>query len=208
MSTRSSKALSSKLIACLSVATVMILSSAAGAFISSSSSLQQQHQYTTSTQIDQINRQRIRSSSILHAAYIDENFPHGSIGVEAANTNQINNDAQQQKQQSLSSSISTNKKKPPRTLPNGATLTLVGAGPGSPDLLTLAAHRIITDPNNYLIVDRLVSQEILDLIVGEYKIANKYPGCADIAQDEIYDWCREGLDEGRHVVRLKIGKLC
>ncbi|KAL3827242.1 hypothetical protein ACHAXA_004717 [Cyclostephanos tholiformis] len=87
----------------------------------------------------------------------------------------------------------------------GGRITLVGAGPGSPDLLTVIAHRVISDPSNLVIVDRLVSNEILDLIRGEYKIANKHPGCAEIAQREIYDWCREGVMDGRHVVRLKIG---
>jgi uroporphyrin-III C-methyltransferase len=81
----------------------------------------------------------------------------------------------------------------------------VGAGPGSPDLLTIAAHRIISDPSSLVIVDRLVSAEILDLVRGEIKIANKHPGCANDAQMEIYDWCKEGVMAGRHVVRLKIG---
>jgi len=81
----------------------------------------------------------------------------------------------------------------------------VGAGPGSPDLLTVAAYKIITDPANFLIVDRLVSKEILDLIEGEYRIANKVPGCQGVAQDEIFAWCKEGLEGGRSVVRLKIG---
>lgn len=81
----------------------------------------------------------------------------------------------------------------------------MGAGPGSPDLLTVAAHRIITDPSSFLIVDRLVSQEILDLIEGEYRVANKHPGCQAKAQEEIYGWCKEGLEGGRQVVRLKIG---
>lgn len=97
--------------------------------------------------------------------------------------------------------------RPPSALPNGGRVTLVGAGPGSPDLLTVAAHRIITDPDNLLIVDRLVSDEILGLIGGEYKVANKNPGCQGAAQKEIYEWCLEGLREGRHVVRLKIGKF-
>jgi len=54
-------------------------------------------------------------------------------------------------------------------------------------------------------VDRLVSREILDLIQGEYRIANKVPGCQGVAQDEIFAWCKEGLEGGRSVVRLKIG---
>jgi siroheme synthase len=85
----------------------------------------------------------------------------------------------------------------------------VGSGPGSPSLLTLAAHSLITDPSNYIIVDRLVSDEILQVMDNagvEYRIANKKPGCQQVAQDEIMEWCKEGLRQGRHVVRLKIGK--
>ena len=37
--------------------------------------------------------------------------------------------------------------------------------------------------------------------VGRYLVYR----CAEIAQREIYDWCREGVMDGRHVVRLKIG---
>jgi len=134
------------------------------------------------------------SSSSLPAAFIDENYPHAP--KEAANNN-IDGRA-------FAESTVKNEK-PPKILPNGGRITLVGAGPGSPDLLTVAAHRIIADPNNYIIVDRLVSQEILDLIGGEYRVANKHPGCQHEAQAEIYRWCLEGLEGGRHVVRLKIG---
>lgn len=56
-----------------------------------------------------------------------------------------------------------------------------------------------------MIVDRLVSDEVLGVIKGEVKIAKKYPGCAEQAQKEIYEWCKQGLREGRHVIRLKIG---
>lgn len=82
---------------------------------------------------------------------------------------------------------------------------MVGSGPGDPDLLTLAAHRILSDPDILVISDRLVSKEILSIIRGECRIARKLPGCADAAQEEIYKWCKEGLDAGKHVVRLKIG---
>ena len=151
-----------------------------------------------------ISNQPIKNTHIstsLLSAYIDENYPHATTtrGVKEEESESISSKEQKQP-------TTNNTKRPSKTLPNGATLTLVGAGPGSPDLLTLAAHKIITNPNNYLIVDRLVSQEILDLIQGEYRVANKYRGCADIAQEEIYDWCKDGLREGKHVVRLKIGK--
>jgi siroheme synthase len=69
----------------------------------------------------------------------------------------------------------------------------------------MAAHKILTDPSILVISDRLVSPEILELIQGEIKVARKLPGCAEAAQEEIYTWCKEGLDAGKHVVRLKIG---
>lgn len=97
-------------------------------------------------------------------------------------------------------------KKPSSSLPNGGRLTLLGAGPGDPDLLTVAAYKLLQDENNLVIVDRLVSDEILAVVRGEVRRANKYPGCAEQAQNEIYDWCKQGLREGRHVVRLKIGE--
>jgi Tetrapyrrole (Corrin/Porphyrin) Methylases len=94
---------------------------------------------------------------------------------------------------------------PRAELDNGGKVTLVGSGPGDPDLLTLKAHRLLQDPDALVIADRLVSQEILDLIRGEVKVARKLPGCAELAQEEIYWWTHQGLGEGRHVVRLKIG---
>jgi uroporphyrin-III C-methyltransferase len=93
----------------------------------------------------------------------------------------------------------------PSKLPNGGRITMVGSGPGDPDLLTLAAFKLLSDQNALVISDRLVSKEILDLIQGECKIARKLPGCAEEAQEEIYRWCKEGLDAGKHVIRLKIG---
>jgi len=99
----------------------------------------------------------------------------------------------------------TTRTKPPQRLPNGGRITLVGAGPGLPDLLTLAAHRVLSDPDALVVVDRLVSKEIREVVAGEVRVARKYPGCAEQAQEEIYEWCKGGLREGRHVVRLKIG---
>jgi uroporphyrin-III C-methyltransferase len=89
--------------------------------------------------------------------------------------------------------------------PSLGSLTLVGAGPGDPELLTVAALRAIADSEALVICDRLVSPEIRELVRGELRVAGKLPGCAEKAQQQIYDWCREGLVEGRRVVRLKIG---
>lgn len=95
----------------------------------------------------------------------------------------------------------------PRTLPNGGRVTLVGSGPGDPDLLTVTAYKLLTtaDSNTVVIVDRLVSPEILKLISCEYKVARKLPGCAELAQEEIYWWAYQALNAGKHVIRLKIG---
>jgi precorrin-4 methylase len=85
------------------------------------------------------------------------------------------------------------------------SITLVGAGPGDPELLTIAAMRLINDEANFVIADRLVSPEIISLVKGTCKIANKYPGCQESAQDEIYSWVTEAVLNGKNIIRLKIG---
>lgn len=96
-------------------------------------------------------------------------------------------------------------KTPVDQLNNGGKITLVGSGPGDPDLLTVKALKLLQDPNALVICDRLVSEEIRDLVKGEMKVARKLPGCADLAQEEIYWWAYQGLKAGKHVIRLKIG---
>ena len=68
------------------------------------------------------------------------------------------------------------------------SITLVGAGPGDPDLLTVAAVKAI-QAADLVVADRLVSQEILSTVKCELKVAQKHPGCAIQAQNEIYRWC-------------------
>ena len=91
----------------------------------------------------------------------------------------------------------------PRGQPLG-TVTLVGAGPGDPDLLTVAALKALKAAD-VVVADRLVSQEVLELVEGDLKVARKLPGCALEAQREIYRWCAEAVLAGKSVVRLKIG---
>ena len=88
--------------------------------------------------------------------------------------------------------------------PSLGTVSLVGAGPGDPNLLTIQAMKLLQNAS-LVISDRLVSQEILSLITCELKIAKKRPGCAEEAQREIYSWMKEAVLEGKNVVRLKIG---
>jgi len=84
------------------------------------------------------------------------------------------------------------------------SVTLVGAGPGDPDLLTLGALKLLQTAS-LVVADRLISPEILSLVSCELKVANKRPGCAEEAQDEIFQWVISAARAGKHVVRLKIG---
>ena len=90
-----------------------------------------------------------------------------------------------------------------RSVPLGS-VSLVGAGPGDPDLLTVQALRLLNQAS-LVISDRLVSKEILQMITCEVRIAKKRPGCAEEAQEEIYQWTKDAVIAGRNVVRLKIG---
>ncbi len=89
---------------------------------------------------------------------------------------------------------------------NRGTVALVGAGPGDPDLLTVAALRAIQDAD-VVLYDELVSEEILGLARPEASRINVgkrgyRPSCkqADI-NVEIVKWAKEG----HAVVRLKGG---
>jgi Tetrapyrrole (Corrin/Porphyrin) Methylases len=100
----------------------------------------------------------------------------------------------------------------PNALPNGGRVTLVGSGPGDPNLLTVSAYKLLTETtgtggNTIVIADRLVSPEILNIISPDtvIKVARKLPGCAELAQEEIYWWMYQALNQGKHVIRLKIG---
>ncbi|KAL7530763.1 hypothetical protein ACHAWF_003536, partial [Thalassiosira exigua] len=144
-----------------------------------------------------------RDVPALGAAFVDERYPLSSSSPGVSDSRSRSDDDDGAPTPSLDPTPS---QRPPRVLPNGGTLTLVGSGPGDPDLLTVAAHRILSDPDNLVIADRLVSEEVLELIRGECRVANKVPGCQHKAQEEIYEWCKEGLRDGRKVVRLKIGE--
>lgn len=85
-------------------------------------------------------------------------------------------------------------------------VSIVGAGPGPADLLTVRALRRIQQAE-VVIHDRLLSPEVLDLVpAGAIKIgAGKAPGHHSMPQRDIEDslvrWCRSG----KRVVRLKGG---
>jgi uroporphyrin-III C-methyltransferase len=83
-------------------------------------------------------------------------------------------------------------------------ITLIGGGPGDPELITVKAKRYLEEAD-LVISDRLIPSQILDLVQGELRIARKFTGKSDEAQEELMNWCLDGLKKGLHVVRLKIG---
>lgn len=84
---------------------------------------------------------------------------------------------------------------------------LLGSGPGSPALLTRAAHALLTQHATLILSDKLVPSEVLALIPKHIPltIAKKFPGNAEGAQNELMDLAYEGALRGETVVRLKQG---
>ncbi|KAI7856215.1 tetrapyrrole methylase [Circinella umbellata] len=92
---------------------------------------------------------------------------------------------------------------PPPGMKKGK-ITLVGAGPGDPNLLTMAAHNAIQEAD-LVLADKIVPAEVIALVQCELRIARKFPGNADAAQEEFNQMAVKALNQGKHVVRLKQG---
>ena len=85
-------------------------------------------------------------------------------------------------------------------------VTLIGAGPGDPELLTLAAVRALRSAD-VVLYDDLVTSEILDFARREAQRVRvgktgHGPSCK---QDDINNLMLEFARSGKHVVRLKAG---
>jgi uroporphyrin-III C-methyltransferase/precorrin-2 dehydrogenase/sirohydrochlorin ferrochelatase len=85
-------------------------------------------------------------------------------------------------------------------------VTLVGAGPGDPELLTIKALRAINSAN-VILFDALVSDAILALAGSRTELigVGKRGGRPSCQQDHINDLMASHARAGKHVVRLKAG---
>ena len=95
---------------------------------------------------------------------------------------------------------------PKTNLDSAAQVSLVGAGPGNPDLLTVKALRRIQSAD-LILHDDLVPQSILDLASPTAEILNvgKRCGVKTITQDQINALMIHHARNGQSVVRLKSG---
>ena len=93
-----------------------------------------------------------------------------------------------------------------RGAPAGGRVTLVGAGPGNAELLTLKAVRAL-QAADVILYDDLVSDEVLELARREAKrmLVGKRGGRESCRQDDINALMVKLARQGRHVVRLKSG---
>lgn len=93
----------------------------------------------------------------------------------------------------------------PEAPPQGF-VSLVGAGPGDPELLTLRALRVLQRAD-VILADRLVGPDILALARREAEVIDvgKSPGGRGERQERINRLLVRHARRGRHVVRLKGG---
>jgi len=83
---------------------------------------------------------------------------------------------------------------------------LTGAGPGDVELLTMKAHRVITEAD-VIIYDRLANPELLDMAKNgcEFVYVGKEDGRHTLPQDEINEVIYQNALKHENVVRLKGG---
>ncbi|HEX3706364.1 MAG TPA: uroporphyrinogen-III C-methyltransferase [Mycobacteriales bacterium] len=95
---------------------------------------------------------------------------------------------------------------PRRHRPTDGRVTLVGGGPGDPDLLTLRGMRALLDAD-VVVTDRLAPTGLLDSLSAEVEVVDvgKTPGGHAAEQADINALLVERAQAGQRVVRLKGG---
>jgi len=84
-------------------------------------------------------------------------------------------------------------------------LTVVGAGPGDVDLITLKGVKALQSAD-VVLYDALVSTELLDYATqAEQIFVGKRKGCYAYQQEQINDLIVQRANQGLHIVRLKGG---
>ena len=84
-------------------------------------------------------------------------------------------------------------------------LTLVGAGPGDPELITLKGVRALKEAD-VVLYDALANEELLEYAENAEKIfVGKRRGMHKFIQEKIQELIVEHAIQGKHVVRLKGG---
>jgi uroporphyrin-III C-methyltransferase len=96
-------------------------------------------------------------------------------------------------------------RKPPRAARHPGKVSLVGAGPGDPDLLTLRACRALAEAD-LVLYDALVDARMLEHAPRAAKFSvGKRAGAASVAQETIHALMIRAARQGKRVVRLKAG---
>jgi uroporphyrin-III C-methyltransferase len=97
-------------------------------------------------------------------------------------------------------------KPPAQTSANGGRCTLVGAGPGDPELLTIKAAKAIAQAT-VLFVDDLVNPAVLEHASPSARTVHvgKRGGCKSTPQAFIHKLMVQAVQQGERVVRLKGG---
>ena len=92
-------------------------------------------------------------------------------------------------------------------MPDKGLLSLVGAGPGDPELITVKGTRTIADAD-LILYDALVNNQLLDINpAAEKHSVGKRKGQHTYSQSEINKLIVENIQKGKHVVRLKGGDV-